>query len=396
MNHKIYTVSELTAEIKSTLENQYASLWLTGEISNFKAHSSGHFYFSLKDAEAQIQAVMFRGLNRFIRFQIEDGLQVVVNARVTVYPPRGNYQVVVEFLEPKGIGALQLAFEQLKRKLEEEGLFEVSSKKPLPFLPRKIGIVTSPTGAAIRDLIHVLKRRCPPIEILLNPVNVQGEGCAQEIASAIEELNRCEDIDLLIVGRGGGSLEDLWAFNTEVVARAIFASRIPVISAVGHEIDYTIADFVADLRAPTPSAAAELAVPIWQDLAEALSKQQKQLQIATLDSLLALREKLTFQKSHLKHPKARIEELEQRLDELGDRMRIFIQHRLTGLRQVWSAKQQILEHLSPLSILERGYAIVFQRGGKIPLKEASSVELGATLEIQLARGLLGVTVNEKK
>src|SRR4030095_8341110 len=265
MDGKIYTVSELTFELKNLLEGNFPSIWLSGEVSNFRPHGSGHHYFCLKDASSQIQAVMFRGANRLLKFKLEDGLEVIGNRRIPVYEPRGSYQIVLEYLEPKGLGALQLAFEQLKKKLEAEGLFEAARKRPLPLFPKKIGIVTSPTGAAIRDLIHVLKRRCLNVEILLNPVHVQGAESAPEIARDIDELSLLEDLDLVIVGRGGGSIEDLWAFNTEIVARAIFRSRPPVISAVGHEIDFTIADFVADLRAPTPSAAAELAVPVKAD-----------------------------------------------------------------------------------------------------------------------------------
>ncbi len=372
INAKIYTVSELSSQIKSILEEQFGSLWLTGEISNFKAHSSGHFYFSIKDSQSQIQAVMFRGTNRLLKFKMEEGLEVIVNGRVTVYEPRGNYQIVVEYLEPKGLGALQLAFEQLKKKLEAEGLFEVARKKPLPFLPQKIGIVTSPTGAVIRDMLHVLKRRYPNIEILLNPVNVQGVGAEFEIAKAIDELNTFDDIDILIVGRGGGSLEDLWAFNTEEVARAIFRSKIPIISAVGHEIDFTLADFVADLRAPTPSAAAELAVPL---------KAELQLAIQNL-------------KDRLKHPKRRLEELSQRVDELQERLKLAILNHYSHLKKEVAILRQTLQALSPLEVLKRGYSIVYKKGSG-PIKNADQVDLQSELEIWLAQGRLEAYVTKK-
>src|SRR5512139_1004597 len=256
----IYSVSALTAEVKAVLEDGFSAIWVEGELSNFKHHTSGHMYFTLKDAQAQIRGVMFRGHNRLLRFQPADGLSVLVCGTVTVYERRGEYQINVEFMEPKGIGALQLAFEQLKAKLEAEGLFDESRKRPLPLLPRKIGIITSPTGAVIRDMLTVIGRRFPGLEVLIHPVAVQGEGAAGEIAAALGRLGVRTDLDVLVVARGGGSLEDLWAFNEEAVARAIAASPIPVISAVGHETDVTIADFVADLRAPTPSAAAELVI----------------------------------------------------------------------------------------------------------------------------------------
>ena len=257
---KILTVSELTLEIKHHLEEGFGEIWVEGEISNFRSPSSGHYYFTLKDGKSQIRGVIFRFMGRYLKFEPQDGLAVICRGKISVYEPRGEYQLILDYMEPKGIGALQLAFEQLKEKLEKEGLFDAARKKPLPLLPKKIGIVASPTGAAIRDLLNVIGRRFPNVGILINPVKVQGEGSAQEIASAIYELNTIPEIDVIVVARGGGSLEDLWAFNEEIVARAIDHSSLPVISAVGHEIDFTIADFVADLRAPTPSVAGELVV----------------------------------------------------------------------------------------------------------------------------------------
>src|SRR5512136_2779310 len=257
---RILTVSRLTALIRSTLEENFEHVWVEGEVSNLSTPSSGHLYFTLKDAGAQLRCVMFKGAVRNLRFRLKDGMGLILRGRITVYEQRGDYQLIAEYAEPLGIGALQLAFEQLKERLVREGLFDESRKKPLPVLPQRIGVVTSPTGAAIHDILTVVNRRFANVQILIVPVRVQGDGAAAEIAAAIDDVNRYGAVDVMIVGRGGGSLEDLWAFNEEAVARAIARSRIPVISAVGHETDYTIADFAADLRAPTPSAAAELAV----------------------------------------------------------------------------------------------------------------------------------------
>ncbi|HWP99936.1 MAG TPA: exodeoxyribonuclease VII large subunit, partial [Vicinamibacterales bacterium] len=260
VERRIYTVAELTREIGELLERRYLDVWVEGEISNCRAWNTGHLYFTLKDETAQIRAVMFRSAVRYLRFTPEDGLHVVARGRVAVYDPKGEYQLVCEHLEPKGYGARQVAFEQLKRRLQAEGLFDAARKRPLPTLPRRIGIVTSLDGAAIRDMLKVLRRRYPNLHIVIRPTRVQGEGAAAEIARALADMGRFGGVDVIIVGRGGGSAEDLWAFNEEAVARSIAAAPVPVISAVGHEIDVTIADFVADVRAPTPSAAAEMVV----------------------------------------------------------------------------------------------------------------------------------------
>ncbi len=319
-SRSIYTVSQLTAEIKHCLERDFAFLWIEGEVSNLRLPGSGHLYFTLKDEAAQIRAVMFRLQNRLLQFEPADGLQVIGYGRLSVYEPRGEYQLILEYLEPKGRGALQLAFEQLKEKLAGEGLFDPARKKPLPFLPQKIGIVTSPTGAAIRDILQILNRRYANVHVLIYPVRVQGTGAAQEIAEAIDELNQWPDMDVLIVGRGGGSLEDLWAFNEEVVARAIFRSRIPVLSAVGHEIDFTIADFVADLRAPTPSAAAELVVRNKEELVQSLRSLQSRLGLAIQDDLLGMKERLSLLAARLIDPRRRLADLRLRLDDLWNRL----------------------------------------------------------------------------
>ncbi|MCH8157116.1 MAG: exodeoxyribonuclease VII large subunit, partial [Nitrospinae bacterium] len=274
---RIYSVSEFTGETKAILEAAFDSVWIEGEISNLRIAGSQHAYFVLKDERSQVRCVLFKGYRAGLKFQPEEGDQVLLFGRVTVYEARGEYQLIVEHLEPRGLGALQKAFEQLKARLAEEGLFDEEKKKPIPEFPWKVGVVTSPTGAAVRDIINVIQRRNPKVSVLLHPVRVQGEGAAQEIADAIKQMNRMQDIDVLIIGRGGGSIEDLWAFNEEVVARAISASKIPIVSAVGHEIDFTIADFVADLRAPTPSAAAELVVPVLNDTVRELRRLTQQL-----------------------------------------------------------------------------------------------------------------------
>lgn len=250
----IYTVSELTREARMLLESAFPAVWVEGEISNFSIHSSGHMYFSLKDENAVLNCAMFRSENQQLKFGPKDGMQVLCFGRISIYDKQGRYQLYVQTMEPKGLGALQLAFQQLKERLQKEGLFDAAHKKPIPFLPQRIGIVTSPTGAAIRDILNISTRRFQNIHIIINPVRVQGEGAAIEIANAIKEFNEYAKLDVIIVARGGGSLEDLWSFNEEIVARAIYDSKIPVISAIGHEVDFTIADFVADFRAPTPSA----------------------------------------------------------------------------------------------------------------------------------------------
>jgi len=383
---KVYSVSEITRHIRTLLEGQFSEIGLEGEISNFKAATSGHLYFSLKDANSQIRCVLFRGMAQKLRFKPEDGLSVLLFGRVTVYELRGEYQILVDHMEPQGIGALQLAFEQLKKKLEAEGLFDASRKKPLPFLPKKIGIVTSPTGAVIRDMIHVLTRRFPNIQILLNPVAVQGLQAGPEIASAIFEMSERDDLDVLIVGRGGGSIEDLWAFNEEVVARAIAHCRIPVVSAVGHETDFTIADFVADVRAPTPSAAAELVVPVKEDLLYDLGKQRHQLYQAITQKLEGLRLGLRQWEGYFKDPTRGISEKLLRLDHVRERMIRATTHQATLLESTMKNWVDRLRSLNPLAILDRGYAIATLQGGTTPLVEAGQVIPGDVVAVRLARG----------
>jgi len=347
------TVTELTRGIKLLLEENLGRVIVQGEISNLARPSSGHLYFNIKDDHAQIAGVMFRGAAQQNRFRMENGMDMLLVGRITVYEPRGVYQLIVERAEPLGAGALQMAFEQLKIRLSTEGLFDPEHKKPLPFLPRTIGVVTSPTGAAVRDILNVLARRFPAIPVIINPVSVQGETAAGEIAAAILQFQDIESVDLLIVGRGGGSMEDLWAFNEEVVARAIYQSRIPIISAVGHETDFTIADFVADLRAPTPSAAAELAVPVQSELQDRISTMQGRLKLAMNQVLHAAKEDLTHFLNRLRSPQWVIQHQMQRVDELADRLFKLIGSRLQSVAERHEALQRELLYRSPAMPIER-------------------------------------------
>lgn len=413
---EVLTVSELNKSIKGMLEGEFGLIWLKAEISNFKAQTSGHFYFALKDSKSQISAVMFRGFNSQLKFKPQDGMEVIIRGRVSVYEPRGNYQILCETMEPVGAGALQKAFEQLKAKLEKEGLFDQARKRPLPALPRHIGIVTSPTGAAIRDMLNVLGRRFKGAHVTLAPCKVQGDGAAQEIVAAIKLINKLPDLDVLIVGRGGGSIEDMWCFNEEIVARAIAASRVPVISAVGHEIDFTIADFVADLRAPTPSAAAELVVRNAQDLLNRVQECQKNLKMAISRQFSLDRQRLLTLAKGLVDPQRRLQDASQRCDELVQRLELSINRyfesqkaELELIEEKFASRMKTLidrfkhaftkacvrlDAVSPLAVLQRGYSIV--QKGKSILKDTSSVKAGDTVTVQLAKGEFTAEVKEKK
>ena len=358
------TVTEITRRIKLSLETSFPRVWLQGEISNFKQHTSGHLYFTLKDEGAQISAVMWRSRAANLAMFPEDGMKVIARGSITVYPPRGNYQIDCDQIQPLGIGELQLAFERLKKKLAGEGLFDSEHKKPIPEYPECIGIVTSKTGAALQDIRSVLSRRFPSVRVILAPVRVQGIGAAEEIAGAIDDMNRFGGVDVMIVGRGGGSLEDLWAFNEEVVARAIYASRIPVISAVGHEIDFSIADFVADLRAPTPSAAAEMVVKDRAEIIEVLRNIWYTIQhgveerVSTLhDSVKGLVTSYAFNR-----PRDLLRESNQRVDELERSLQLSSAHVLEMAVHSQKALTQRLEALSPKSVMARGYTIVRKNG----------------------------------
>ncbi|MBI3306309.1 MAG: exodeoxyribonuclease VII large subunit [Candidatus Omnitrophica bacterium] len=384
---KVYTVSQLNREIRGLLESQFPSIWVEGEISNFKNHSSGHFYFTLKDAQSQISAVFFSRQNQYLKFQPKDGLQVIAMGRISLYEVRGQYQLYVERLEPKGVGALQLAFLQLKEKLEKEGLFHPERKKAIPRFPQVVGVVTSPTGAAIQDILNVVNRRFKGTRILLNPVRVQGEGAAGEIARAIDEMNSLGGLDVLIVGRGGGSLEDLWAFNEEIVARAVYRSKIPIISAVGHEIDWTICDLVADLRAPTPSAAAELVVQNREELCGRMAECDRRMQSVMSEFLESKKERLqALQESYaFKQPAQLIEQYAQRLDEILRQLLNYSKSLLTHKKHLFQGFAGKLHALSPLAILERGYSITFDENKKL-LKDVRNIKVGDSVTSRLAKG----------
>jgi exodeoxyribonuclease VII large subunit len=393
---KIYTVSDLTTEVRALLEDSFSGIWVEGELSNFRHPSSGHMYFTLKDQESQIRVVMFRMANRQLKFQPRDGLAMLVYGALSVYEPRGEYQIVVEYMEPKGLGALQLAFEQLKERLQAEGLFDDSRKRPIPMLPERIGVITSPTGAAIRDILQVLRRRFAGVDVLIHPVTVQGDQAAPEIVDAIRELNRRGGLDVLIVARGGGSIEDLWAFNEEVVARAIAGSKIPVISAVGHEVDYTIADFVADLRAPTPSAAAELVVSKKDELAQRLDDLQARMSGVVRSRLDGLIVRVGGLERHLRllNPMERIRMQRRHLTALWKDLSGWVDRRLAVLNGELKAAAGKLDSLSPLAILSRGYSICMRLPGQEIVKESAGLVAGDEVEVRLHRGRLHCDVRE--
>ena len=444
---EVLTVGELTERIKDSLENEFFALTIQGEISNYKNHQSGHWYFTLKDSEAQIRGVFFRQWNRLMRFEPENGLEVRVRGRLTVYEPRGEYQIVVETMEPVGIGALQLAFEQQVKKLAAEGLFDEARKRPLPMLPHRVGIVTSADGAAVRDMLHVLERRNPGLNVLITPVKVQGVGAAHEIADAIRLLNRYStksgnEVDVIIIGRGGGSMEDLWAFNEEQVARAIYDSEIPVISAVGHETDFTISDFVADHRAPTPSAAAEMVTSEAIELAARIENLRASLRRAinyyllrrqsdvrdlvesrgfalTASSIVSTAAKcreletraVDALRLNLGNTRLRLHLVEQRLAAADLRAPLAIRWaRIDNLEQrSGNAMQRILEKrrhllaltagklnvLSPLSVLGRGYVLVKDDADRL-VPRAAGVSEGQNLKLRFEDGEIGCRVIQTK
>jgi len=434
---KILTVSELTAHIKVLLETSFDVLWVTGEISNMRRPGSGHLYFTLKDADSQIRAVIFRQGARRIGFDLEEGMSVVCRGRLSVYQPRGEYQIIVDTAEPRGVGALQIAFEQLKKRLGEEGLFDQVRKRTIPFLPRRIGIVTSPSGAAVRDILNITRRRFSSIDIVIAPVRVQGVEAPPEISDAIERLNGMPRIDVIIVTRGGGSLEDLFPFNDERVARAIAASNIPVVSAVGHEIDFTIADFVADLRAPTPSAAAELVVPNRADLEERVRRLAARLLSSRRIMTTRIRERIAVLRERVKDPRRRIEDFRIAVDEQAIRlsevfrrtvgrrrerlmhargllarttpsvrirrdallvdalrkdMAMNVRNGMERLRTRLRKDSAMLDSLSPLAVLRRGYSIVktIPDGGIVT--DVTSLALGDALSVKVSRGTFDAEV----
>ena len=392
---QVFSVTTLTQAIKQTLEDGFFTIWVEGEISNLATPRSGHVYFTLKDEAAQLRAVIFKSAARLVRFELENGMQVLLRGSLSVYEARGEYQLIVSRAEPRGAGALQAAFEQLKRRLEAEGLFDPAHKRPIPLLPKKIGVVTSPTGAAIRDILNIVNRRFANVHVLIAPARVQGADAPAEIVRAIEMLNRLPDVDALIVGRGGGSLEDLWAFNEESVARAIFASRIPVISAVGHEIDFTIADFVADLRAPTPSAAAELVVRNKADLAQTLDAQHARLKQAMRHLLDRSRAAAAHAARRVSDPRRRVNELQQRVDDLSQRLARAMRRALERKQAQRDTQIAKLDALSPLSVLAKGYAICRNAATLRPVKRIADANVGDALLVRLRDGELRCEVRER-
>jgi exodeoxyribonuclease VII large subunit len=439
---RVWTVRALVASVRSHIEREYSDAWVEGEISNFRAPDSGHLYFTLKDGNAQIRIVMFRSAARLLRFRPADGMQVVVRGRVTIYEDRGELQISAEFIEPKGAGSLQVAFEQLKAKLEAEGLFSSERKKAIPSLPARIGVVTSPQAAALRDILNIIERRHHSVNVLIYPAQVQGESAAGEVAAGVRYFNQSSAVDVIIVARGGGSAEDLAAFNDEALARTVAASSIPVISAVGHETDFTILDFVADLRAPTPSAAAELVICSRQEIEDHAAALHERLARAMRYRLLMGRQALTELGQHgaFARMTAAINQRQQKLDDLTYRLeraerqlleRLLrrwetissaVRHYdlrlvLSGMRKELEAGtaalvsvmrnvllqkkvradrlQTALESLSPTAILDRGYALVFDASGKL-LKDANGVEAGQEVSARLAQGIIHAVVTKKR
>jgi len=386
----IYTVTELTREIKGLLEENFPELWVEGEVSNLRTPSSGHIYFDLKDKESLIHIAFFKPLAVYIPFKLTDGLQVLLYGNIGVYEQRGEYQIIAKRIEPKGLGALQLAFEQLKKRLEAEGLFAQEHKRPIPFLIQHLAIVTSPTGAAIRDILKVIDRRNPQMEILINPVLVQGKEAAAQIAEAIEELNKMGGFDAIILTRGGGSLEDLWSFNEEIVARSIYFSEIPIISAVGHEIDWTIADFTADLRAPTPSAAAELCSIQREEILERIENLSRQLFSHIKNRVNFLKDylKTLSERYGLQQPKELIRQFSQRIDELLFRIENAAQHQFSRIKEKLRNLSSQLNNLSPLAILERGYSVTHSCPEKMIIKDVKKVKKGDLVMTKLWKGSL--------
>ncbi len=384
----VFTVSELTSEIRTLLESSYPSVTVKGEISNFKHHGSGHMYFTLKDTGAELSAVMFRGNNQYLTFSPKDGLDVQVTGRITVFEKRGSYQIVVQRMEQSGIGALYQAFEELKKKLSAEGLFDKDSKQLLPNYPKKVGVITSATGAAVRDIFQVMERRCPHVDIVLRPSLVQGPGAAADIVKAIDELNNQTDVDVIILGRGGGSIEDLWPFNEEVVARSIFASVIPIVSAVGHETDVTIADFVSDVRAPTPSAAAEIVSASRDEIIDALKRWMSQAQ-----RRLSMDVQMKWQASD--HSRERLISLNpaqsvlryrEKCQSLSSQIYQSISTRLESHGIFLAGIIEKLGALNPESILNRGYSIARTIPEGQIIKSARDIKVGRTFTLQTGDG----------
>lgn len=393
---KVLSVSELTREVKTMLEDAFSSVWVAGELSNCRPQASGHLYPDLKDAGAKLAAAIWRTTLRRLRFDPRDGQEVIARGRLDVYPPHGTYKLIIEELHPKGIGALELAFQQLSEKLFLKGYFDPTRKRPLPRIPRRIAVVTSPAGAAVRDVLETLGRRWSAVEIWVCPVAVQGDGAGEKIADAIRALNRFEGIDVMIVARGGGSLEDLWAFNEECVARAIFESRIPVITGIGHETDLTIADKVADVRAETPTAAAVRVVPDRQSLVEQIRGMQTRLERRLRTHVSEARKRLDdlSQRRCFRLPLDRIHELAQRLDDTTDRLGRAVKQRLNRSQQRVEATAAQLESLSPLNVLARGYSLTRKESDQSVVRRADQVRPGERIVTLVHTGRLISRVEE--
>ncbi len=398
MNDKrpILSVTEITRRLKQVVETAFSGVLIQGELSNVKFHTSGHLYFTLKDEGAQMSAVMWRSRVGGLQFTPEDGMKVVVSGRITVYEVRGNYQVDVSTMRPLGIGELQIAFEKLKKKLEAEGLFDATHKRPLPPYPQRIGIVTSSTGAALQDILKVLRRRFPSVEVVLRPAKVQGAGAAADIAAAIDDLNRFGSIDTMIVGRGGGSLEDLWPFNEEIVARAIYGSGIPIVSAVGHEVDFTIADFVADLRAPTPSAAASMVVPDRSALLEILRNNWYTMQNSMMAAVESHRRNIQhLLKSYsFNRPLDLVRQSGQHLDELVKSVHLSVGHSIELVRVRTGELNRRLRALDPELVLKRGFTIVYKDGSIVP--SGSMLNPPDVIDVRFRDGKVRATVSEAR
>jgi exodeoxyribonuclease VII large subunit len=436
---QIYTVSALTREIRAQLETRFSLVWVSGEVSNLRVPLSGHYYFTLKDEGAQLRAVLFKGNHLHLKYKPQEGGQVLCRGRLTVYEPRGEYQLLVDYLEPLGLGALAQAFEALKTRLASEGLFDPAQKKPLPFLPRKIGLVTSPTGAAVRDFLRLVRGRFPNLEILIYPVKVQGPEAAGEIVGALDDLCVYPELEVIVLARGGGSLEDLWPFNEEAVARAIHRCRVPVVSAVGHEVDFTIADFVADVRAPTPSAAAELVAPDKAELLRRLDRRAAALSRALTRRVESARRHVILLARGLPDLKRRLADLRLRVDDRAEILWRRLRRRLDGQRQQvrlassrlallsprrplsshrqhleqlgqrllagWRRGEQArrrhlnyceshLEQLNPLAILARGYAVATLLPEETVIRDAAQAPVGAAVRVRVARGRLDCEVQK--
>jgi exodeoxyribonuclease VII large subunit len=436
---QIYTVSGLTREIRQRLETGFPLVWVSGEISNLRQPSSGHYYFTLKDEGAQLRSVLFKGNHLHLRFKPQEGSQVLCRGRLTVYEPRGEYQLVLDYLEPLGWGALAQAFEALKARLQAEGLFAAEHKKPLPFLPRRLALVTSPTGAVVRDFLRLMGQRCPNLEVLIYPVKVQGAAAAGEIAAALDDLAHYPGLEVIVLARGGGSLEDLWPFNEEMVARAIHRCPVPVVSAVGHEVDYTMADFVADVRAPTPSAAVELVVPDKAELQRRLERLGASLGLGWQRRVGAARQHLRLTSRLLPDLRRRLTDLRFQVDDQAETLARRVRRRLEDCRQRarlsnsrlfllsprrslslvrqrleqaeqnlgqrWQRRikeprrhldylQSHLEQLNPLAILKRGYAVATRLPEGVIIRDASQAPVGAAIRVRVAQGRLDCEVKE--